>query len=144
MAHLLRRYVIAPTNVDQHSACSCEIVRTPLFIVGTGVLDAPKKTNGENQQYGGAPNPPFIVGTGVLDCPFRYESKFFPRRTVRQLVARTPCPYRGLDDFRLFVRSRKTEQATWRRALLTRRACRTLKIHRYFKNYCKNAESVVK
>ena len=33
------------------------------------------------------------VGTGVLDCPFRYESKFFPRRTVRQLVARTPCPY---------------------------------------------------
>ena len=65
------------------------------------------KTDGENQTYGGAPNPPFIVGTGVLDCPFRYESKFFPRRTVRQLVARTPCPYRGLNDFRSFVRRRK-------------------------------------
>ena len=61
-----------------------------------------------------------LVGTGVHDCPFRYKSKFFPRRTVedacpynkwgiwfaailfgshrflwtvRQLVARTPCPY---------------------------------------------------
>ena len=29
------------------------------------------------------------------------------RRTVRQLVARTPCPYRGLDDSRSFVRRRK-------------------------------------
>ena len=26
---------------------------------------------------------------------------------MRQLVARTPCPYRGLNDFRSFVRSRK-------------------------------------
>ena len=29
------------------------------------------------------------------------------KRTVRQLVARTPCPYRGLDDFHSFVRSQK-------------------------------------
>ena len=99
-------------------------------------MRSPVKPNGKNKQNSGAPTPTHIVGTGVLDCPFRYESKFFPRRTVedacpyrglddfrsfvrsrrmvrtmkrtvRQLVARTPCPYRGLDDFRLFVRRRK-------------------------------------
>ena len=56
-------------------------------------MRSPVKPNGKNKQNSGAPTPTHIVGTGVLDCPFRYESKFFPRRTVRQLVARTPCPY---------------------------------------------------
>ena len=35
-------------------------------------------------------------------------------RTVRQLVARTPCPYRGLDDSRSFVRRRKVVQTRMR------------------------------
>ena len=56
MAHLLRKYVIAPTNVDQYSACSQKKERKTLFIVGGDVLDAPKKTNGENKQYGGEPH----------------------------------------------------------------------------------------
>ena len=51
--------------------------------------------------------PPFIVGTGVLDCPSWEKVTFVSKRTVRQLVARTPCPYRGLNDFRSFVRRRK-------------------------------------
>ena len=35
-------------------------------------------------------------------------------RTVRQLVARTPCPYRGLDDFHSFVRRREMVQTRMR------------------------------
>ena len=65
----------------------------PLNTVGADSISARMKQTARTKQYGGAPTPTHIAGTGVLDCPFRYESKFFPRRTVRQLVARTPCPY---------------------------------------------------
>ena len=51
-------------------------------------MRSPVKPNGKNKQNSGAPTPTHIVGTGVLDCPFRYESKFFPRRTVEDA-----CPY---------------------------------------------------
>ena len=33
------------------------------------------------------------VGTGVLDCPPWKKVTFVSKRTVRQLFARTPCPY---------------------------------------------------
>ena len=71
---------------------------------------ARKKPTARTKQYGGAPTPTHIVGTGVLDCPSWDKFTFVSKRTMRQLVARTPCPYRGLNDFRSFVRSRKIER----------------------------------
>ena len=81
----------------------------PLNTVGA-TIGRPHKINGVNKHYGGAPTPTHIVGTGVLDCPSWEKFTFVSKRTMRQLVARTPCPYRGLNDFRSFVRSRKIER----------------------------------
>ena len=55
----------------------------------------PHKINGENKTIRRRTEiPPFIVGTGVLDCPSWKKFTFVSKRTVRQLVARTPCPYK--------------------------------------------------
>ena len=56
--------------------------------------------------------PPFIVGTGrpgnkLPHCPSWEKVTFVSKRTVEDA-----CPYRGLNDFRLFVQSRKIVRTT--------------------------------
>ena len=70
------------------------------------------KTNGKIHCHGSASlkapsgREPWVCANNLL----RRKIVQTTSRTVRQLVARTPCPYRGLNDFRSFVRSRKIEQ----------------------------------